>query len=177
MPNKILVFDTETTALLKTVNDIDKFYILQLSWIVYDEITNSIVSENDFILKSPVPITNSHIHQITDKISAKGYEFSEIIDIFLEDVKNCDKILGYNLNFDLQGLEIELDRLGRFDDIDLLFEKKHCDPMKQYASFFNTKYLKLIDLYRKLFGEGFKAHNALQDVRATLRVYLTLNKK
>jgi len=168
--NTILCFDTESTSLLKTVNDIDNFYILQLSWMIYNTDQDIVISENDFILKCPILITNSHIHGITDEISAKGYDFSEIIDIFLEDVKNCDKIVAYNLQYDLNALEIELDRFGRHDDIDILFEKPYFDPMRN--NIFNTKYLKLTELYHKLFGEEFDgAHNALEDVKATLRVY------
>jgi len=167
---KVLIVDTETSQLVSTL-PLENFYILQLSWIVYDTDTET-SEENDFILHCPIPITNSHIHGITDEMSAEGYQFSEIIDIFLEDVQFADILCGYNLNYDLHALEIELDRLARYHDIDILFSKKHIDVMKRYSSLNKCKYLKLTDLYHKLFSEDFPAHNAIQDVKATLRIYL-----
>ena len=171
---KVLIVDTETSQLVSTL-PLENFHILQLSWVVYDTDTK-ISEENDFILHCPIPITNSHIHRITDEMSAEGYQFSEIIDIFLEDVELCDILCGYHLNYDLNSLEIELDRLARYHDIDILFSKKHIDPIKRYSSLNKCKYMKLTDLYYKLFGETLEgAHNALIDVFGTLRIYLTLN--
>ena len=169
---KVLIVDTETSQLVSTL-PLENFHILQLSWIVYDTDTET-SEENDFILHCPIPIKNSHIHGITDEIASEGYQFSEIIDIFLEDVQFADILCGYNLNYDLNALEIHLDRLGRYDDIDIIFNKKHCDPMKIYSNLLHSKYVKLTVLYYKLFGEGFDAHNSLEDCKATLRIYLTL---
>jgi hypothetical protein len=48
---KVLVFDTETTNLIK--KDLTDVHILQLAWILYDTETNS-CEQNDYILKVPV---------------------------------------------------------------------------------------------------------------------------
>ena len=95
---KVLVFDTETTNLIK--KDLTDVYAIQLSWIIFD--TDSYKQEeNDYILRVPVKINNSSIHGITKNISDNGYYISEIIGIFLEDVKKCDVLVGHNLQFDM----------------------------------------------------------------------------
>tara|TARA_R110002167_G_scaffold174851_1_gene373835 strand:+ start:3525 stop:4061 length:537 start_codon:yes stop_codon:yes gene_type:complete len=171
---KILCFDTETTDLIKAHNN-SKFHILQLSWIVHDTETLT-EEENNFVLDVPLKkITNSWIHRITKEISQKGYYFSEIIDIFLHDVDQCDILIGYNLIFDLNALEIELSKLNMWDQIDMIYSKRFSDPMKNYSSLYNCKYIKLTDMYLQFFGEQLKgAHDAIVDVRATLRVHLEL---
>ena len=171
---KVLVFDTECTSLLSKTGDNDNFHILQLSYIVYDTITK-VSEETDFILKSPVKILNSDIHGITDEMSAMGYDFSEIVNIFLEDVENVDLIIAHNLNFDLNALELELYRLEMDDDIDKLFEKPFYCTMKMGIGVISPRYPKLCDLYFYYFNKKFEnAHNAIFDVRATIACYLKL---
>jgi len=171
---KVVVFDCETTHLLSS-RTVKICRIVQLAWVTYD--TNSkIVNENNFILNSHCKITNSHIHGITTEISKNGYDFSDIIDIFLDDIKNCDIIVGHNLNYDLNALEVELTKLDRWDDIDYLFCKKYYDTMREaYKKFKLKKFPKLINLYRYFFDREFdNAHNALADVKATLECYKQL---
>lgn len=171
----VLIFDTETTHLLSEKTKAD-CRIIQLAWIMYDTKTNS-CEENNFILNSHSEITNSHIHGITTEISAKGYNFEEIIDIFLEDVKNSDIIVGHNLKYDLNALQVELERLDdRFDDINNLFNKPTYDTMREACTKFKLKkYPKLVNLYKMFFGKEFdNAHNALEDVKATLECYKQL---
>lgn len=170
---KVLVFDTETTNLLK--KDLSDIYILQLSWIIFDSETYK-QEENDYILKVPVKIKNTEIHGITKEISDNGYDIGEIIDIFLEDVKKCDVLVGHNLQFDLNMVEIELNRLGLEDAIDMMYSKKYFDTMREGKLYLKErKFPKLQELYTKLFNTSFQnAHNALYDVKATLRCYLQI---
>lgn len=172
---KVLVFDTETTNLIK--KDLSDVYIIQISWILFDTNTYK-QEENDYILKVPVKINNSSIHGITKNISDNGYYISEIIDIFLEDVKKCDVLVGHNLQFDMNMIEIELSRLGLEDEIDMLYSKKYFDTMREGKKYLNDKkFPKLQYLYTTLFKKNFEnAHNALFDVKATLRCYLKINK-
>lgn len=170
---KVLVFDTETTNLIK--KDLTDVYAIQLSWIIFD--TDSYKEEeNDYILKVPVKINNSSIHGITKNISDNGYYISEIIGIFLEDVKKCDVLVGHNLQFDMNMVEIELNRLGLEDEIDMLYSKKYFDTMREGKKYLKVKkFPKLQELYTTLFNKNFEnAHNALFDVKATLRCYLKI---
>jgi DNA polymerase-3 subunit alpha len=131
---KVLVFDTETTNLIK--KDLNDIYIIQLSWILFETNTYE-QEENDYVLKVPVKIKNSLIHGITKNMSDNGYYISEIIDIFLEDVKKCDVLVGHNLQFDINMIEIELNRLGLYNEIDILYSKRYFDTMRE-----GKKYLK-----------------------------------
>ena len=171
---KLLVLDTETNNLLSK-DTLDSTYTVQLSWIVHDTETKT-EDENDFIFSIPIDINNSHIHGITKEKSNNGYEISEIIDIFLEDVKNCDILIGHNLKYDLNMIELELYRLKKDSDIDLLYSKKYADTMFLGQSFLKMcRYPKLQHLYKSLFNKEFNnAHNALYDVKATLKCYLNL---
>ena len=171
---KLLVFDTETSDLLSKKN-LTTTYTVQLSWIMYDT-ENLTQEENDFVFVVPVDITNSHIHGITKETSDKGYKIAEILDIFLDDVKNCDILIGHNLRYDLNMIELELYRLKRDDDIDLLYSKNYADTMFLGQSYLKQcRYPKLQHLYKSLFNKEFEnSHNALFDVKATLRCYLKL---
>ena len=169
----VLVFDTETTNLIK--EDLTDVHILQLAWVLYDTETNS-CEQNNFILKVPTKIYNSSIHGITQQKSENGYDIAEIIDMFLEDVKKSDLLVGHNLQFDMHMIEIELFRLGLEDEIDMLYSKTYFDTMREGKTYLKErKYPKLQELYTKLFNKNFKnAHNALYDVKATLRCYLKI---
>lgn len=173
----VLVFDCETTNLLSD-KTVDICRIVQLAWIVYDTKTKK-VEENDFILNSHCKIDNSHIHGITTEISKNGYEFSDIVDIFLEDVRKCEMMVGHNLNYDLNSVEVELGRLNRFDDIDYLYSKTFYDTMKEACKKLKLeKFPRLVNLYKYFFGFDFEnAHDAIEDVKATLKCYLELTKQ
>ena len=169
----VLVFDTETTNLIK--EDLTDVHILQLAWVLYDTETNS-CEQNDFVLKVPVQIKNSSIHGITNQISENGYYIEEIIEIFLEDLHKCDLLVGHNLNFDINMVEIELNRLGFEDEIDQMYDKRYFDTMREGKKYLKVKkFPKLQELYTKLFNKNFQnAHNALYDVKATLQCYLKI---
>ena len=169
----VLVFDTETTNLIK--EDLTDVHILQLAWVLYDTETNS-CEENDFVLKVSVQIKNSSIHGITQQKSENGYYIEEIIGMFLEDVKKSDLLVGHNLQFDINMVEIELYRLGFEDEIDMLYSKSYFDTMMKGKTYLKVKkYPKLQELYTKLFNKNFQnAHNALYDVKATLQCYLKI---
>jgi DNA polymerase III epsilon subunit-like protein len=158
---KVLVFDTETTNLIKQKKDIKSMHILQLAWVLYDTETNK-QEQNNFILKVPTKIHNSSIHGITTEISDKGYYIEEIIGMFLEDVKKSDLLVGHNLQFDMHMIEIELFRLGLEDEIDMLYSKTYFDTMREGKTYLKErKYPKLQELYTKLFNKNFQnAHNA-----------------
>ena len=170
---KILALDTESSELLS--NKTKEFCkIVQLSWITYDTITFK-QEENDFVLNIHQEITNSHIHRITTEMSEKGYEFSDIYQMFMDDMRECDFLLAHNIQYDLNMLEVELYKLEQFDAIDELYAKRYKDTMLMGAKQNKGKYPTLIGLHEKLFIQPFEgAHNSLEDVRATLACYLQM---
>lgn len=171
---RMLAFDTETSELLSDKTT-DTCKILQLSWVLYDTETHD-QEENDFILNIHQEVTNSHIHRITTEMSSKGYDFSDIYHIFFNDLRNCDFLLGHNIKYDINMLEVELFRLGEDDLIDELYAKRYKDTMHMGAMNNKGKYPTLIGLHETLFIQPFQgAHNALDDVRATLACYLQMS--
>ena len=187
----ICIYDTETTGLLPknlqlNANNSNKFpHTVQLSWILYDTITLE-RRENDFIVKCPVsiPDESTKIHGITNDISYNGYDISEALDFFLDDVKNSDLIVGFNLQYDLSIIEIELFRLNMFDEINMLFSKQIYDVMlkcvnicKISGKYGGYKYPKLSEAYFHFFKKDFQnQHDALGDVIATMDIYKKINK-
>jgi len=115
-------------------------------------------------------------------MSQNGYLLSEVLPEFLNDIRRCDLIIGYNLQYDLSMLEIELSRLDMYDEIECVFEKKWIDVMlecvdilKLEGKFGKYKWPKLSEAYVHFFGNMFEdAHNSLGDVRGTLEVYKKL---
>jgi DNA polymerase III alpha subunit (gram-positive type) len=189
---KVLVFDTETTGLfeknqeINSNNYIDLPHCLELAWIVYNTDTGE-QYEYDFVFTCPrgIPLEISNINHLDDNICNNGYNMAEVIDIFLDDVKRCDLICGHNLNYDLNMIELELFRLNRESDTDMLFIKPCFDTMHRSKNIlkmptkikFNYKYPSLSETYKFFFGEMFKnAHSAICDVQATLQIYLKLNR-
>jgi DNA polymerase-3 subunit alpha len=170
---KILCFDSETSELLSDKTK-DTCKIVQISWITYNTETNK-QEENDFILNINQDVTNSHIHRITTEMSSRGYDFSDIYEMFFDDLRECDFLLGHNLKYDLNMIEVELFRLEEFDLIDELYAKRYKDTMLIGAKQNKGKWITLIGLHEKLFIQPFDgAHDSLEDVRATLACYLKM---
>jgi DNA polymerase III epsilon subunit-like protein len=170
---RILCFDTETSELLSDKTK-DTCKIVQLSWVLYDTITHD-QEENDYILNIHEEVTNSHIHRISTEMSEKGYDFSDIYQMFFDDLRECDFILAHNIQYDLNMLEVELFRLEEYDLIDELYAKRYKDTMHMGAKRNKGKYPTLIGLHEKLFIQPFDgAHSAIEDVRATLACYLEM---
>ena len=103
---KFLIFDTETTGLLpKRITTLDYIpHIIQLSYIVYDNVTNTIESRSNYIrIPSDIVISQGsiNVHGITrDKVDREGIEIQEALFYFGEHYKECDYIVAHNLDFD-----------------------------------------------------------------------------
>ena len=106
-----MVFDTETTGLPKYMkhtpnqNNLDNWpHIVQLSYIIYDTDTDSVLNITDHIIRVPegVQITeeNAAIHGITQEISRQGIPLNVAIDEFMVDFDKVDLIV--NLLFRIQ---------------------------------------------------------------------------
>ncbi len=171
---KIMILDTETTGFSPKEE-----YIIQLAYLIYDTKSNKIEQTNLYI-EPPIKILNSHIHHITNEFVKDSYKFSEIAQIFLDDLYDIDLLVGHNISFDINFLKEELKRVNittkRLDDIQIYDTMKNsvniCKIKNHYGSF---KYPKLNELYQHFFKKDFdNLHNAVSDVRCTFDCYKKL---
>lgn len=185
----LLFFDTETIGLPSDYNaPINNTHnwprLVQISWILANENAN-VVSQKNFIIKPngfAIPETSSNIHRITTERALKeGLDLSIILDLFENDLKQADIIVGHNIDFDIKVVRAEMYRLNRED---VLVGKKSICTMKSTTDFckiqgnYGYKYPKLQELYKKLFGHGFEdAHNSQADILATMQCYFELCKR
>lgn len=192
---KILFFDTETTGLPL---DFDEPYtnvknwprLVQLSWILEDTETNE-VNEHDFIIKPTgfiIPYSATKIHHIThDWAERNGKPIKSVLLQFEIDIFKADLLVGHNIEFDINIVAAEFNRLKK-DKVCVLaprtinkiiktfLSKPTRCTMKEGANYTKIevpykdefKWPKLAELYRYFYGQDFKgAHNALDDIRAT----------
>ena len=181
---KYVFFDTETTGLPKDYKaPASALYnwprMIQLSWITAEEDGN-IINENDHFIYPCgflIPAEASQLNGITMDIAEdKGEPLMDVLSSFMCDVDSSSFVVGHNVSFDIHVVGAELIRCGRRDT---LFAKPSICTMQSTIDFcaipgnYGYRYPKLQELYKKLFGDEFKdAHNALSDIRATLKCYL-----
>lgn len=188
-----VIFDTETTGLPpKGGNYKDHFlsypYIVQLSWKRSDQ-----EHVNDYIINNGVKIPKeaTDVHGITQEMADESeYEFLTIAEMFISDCVQAAGIIAHNAYFDISIFKANILRTY---GAGLIYERtnwalhkdKRIDTMMKAISFCSIpfpnrrgkKWPKLEELYFKLFGEAFNAHNAKDDVLATERCYLELVKQ
>jgi DNA polymerase III epsilon subunit-like protein len=206
---KFLVFDTETTGLPQTKyispDTIHMWpHIVQFSYVIYDSILNDIVLSKDYIIKLPNNIVisedSSKIHGITNESSEKnGTQINIVLNEFFKDLRKVDKLIGHNIEFDINMIKIELMRfinekkvnpeqivLYKNDLHYLMNYKDICCTLKDSIEFCNIqlmnklgkpylKYPKLSELHEKLFNKlPNNLHNSFIDILVTLRCFIKL---
>ena len=209
---RILVFDTETTGLPKTkIISPDTLkdwpHIVQFSFVIYDDTINKIVETKDYIIRVPdsVTIDNDSIkfHGITNEISkTKGTKIEVVMHDFFYYLNFVDKIVGHNVEFDINMVRVELLRIIHLNlnnvreeairdhkfNLHYLTNVKniHCtlqDSIELCAiKAVNKsgkeymKYPKLEELHYKLFEmKPNNLHNSLNDILVTLRCFIKMN--
>ena len=204
---RFLVFDTETTGLPKTklINP-DTLHlwphIVQFSYIIYDSSLNDIVESKNYIIKVPdkfiISEESSKIHGITNEISTKlGVEINEVIIEFFYLLRTVDKLVGHNIEFDINMIKIELLRIintkltseeqlkhYKYDLHYIMYYENICCTLKDTIKYCNIqlfdkfgkpylKYPKLIELHEKLFNSTpNNLHNSFNDILVTLRCFM-----
>jgi len=126
---RIMVFDTETNGLFPKINlemnergelerlpEIDKYpYILQLSFVVFDLETKTIIEKfNEYIrIDESVEISDriTEINGINRIIcKEKGISIIKALDRFYDAYMNVDYVVAHNIAFDKKVMEIEVQR-------------------------------------------------------------------
>ena len=212
---KVLIFDTETTGLpLTRIINPDTLrlwpHIVQLSYIMYDDSTNDIVVMEDNIIKTASDVViseeSSAIHGITRDISqTRGVNLDNVFNGFFDALKNVDVLVGHNISFDINVVEVELLRMiydspPEISAKELTLIKTKLFLLRNYKNIYCTmrnsielcaikvvgktgreynKFPRLNELHQKLFDTTpNNLHNSLNDILVTLRCYamMMLNK-
>lgn len=158
----IIFFDLETTGV-----NVDADRIVQIACIKIDIDGNQ--EEKELLVNPTIPIPKeaSDVHGVTDEMvkdAPKFYNIAKAVYAFFE---GCD-IGGYNSdNYDVPLLANEFARAG------LQFPNWDCalvDVLKHERLIHTNK---LGDVYKRYTGKDLDgAHNALNDVRATVEILL-----
>jgi len=190
---RIIVFDTETTGLPKDkkapVEQSELWpYIVQFSWLIYDDNTQKITNINDHIIKLPegmiIPAVTIKIHGVTnEKMLSEGKDINNILRDFTKDFLSCNILIAHNLAFDNKVIQAEYCRnnqinwLGRHRKIEyctMKYGKKFTNFMMP-SKFYNGMYQKppkLVELHQELFKSVPKnLHNSLIDVFVCFRCF------
>ncbi len=186
-----LIFDTETTGLphnkTAPVEDLDNWpRLVQIAWQLHDA-TGNLLSTGNHIVKPEgftIPFNAEKIHGISTKRALEvGENLVEVLDKFSEDVRKAEVLVGHNIEFDNKIIGAEY---LRCEQENLLSEAKNIDTALETKEFCQLqgglggklKPPKLIELYEKLFGEGFgDAHDAAYDVDATAKAFFECLKR
>lgn len=175
-----LIFDTETNGLPKkwkaSPKEVDNWpRIAQLGFIVADENFQPIIEYSQFIKPDGWEIPKEkffidHGHS-TERCESEGVPIDQALTHFILQMTKCHTLIAHNMAFDFPIVAAEMIRLGMSTDHKT---EKIC-TMKSTIEFMSLprmKFPKLTELHVRLFGHDFEgAHDALDDVKATLKCF------
>lgn len=177
-----LFFDTETSA--------DKEQrLVQLAAILTDDEGREVQSVNLIIKPIDFYISKeaTAIHGISQEHAFKfGVPLRSVLTIFCELACSAQEIIAHNINFDKKVICDEFSRgMNRENILTEVFKNTFCTmniltPICKisHPSRGGYKWPKLQEAYQYAFGEQFDgAHNALNDVRACMRLYFWLKER
>jgi len=181
----VLIFDTECTGLPigknPSIYEGEKFpYIVQLSWVLYDDVQRAIIEDYDQIIKinEDIILTDEviAIHGVTrDMIRERGVPIKEALRTFRDALKKSNIIVGHNLSFDKKLIIVE----GFRNKVFFRFSKQEYCTMKRSMKISKevkkNGFLKLAELHNYLFGFiPENLHNSKIDVETCLKCYLRM---
>lgn len=179
-----LFFDTETTGLVnwKIPFDEQTSRLVQLGMILTDDNCNTI-HEVGLIIKPEgfeIPTQVAAIHGITNEMAMEwGVDIRMALGLFKHMIDMCDTYIGHNLKFDKAIIASEYKKILCFPFIQ---KAEYCTmlestPICQLMGSRGYKWPKLSEAYMYFFNEELvDAHDALTDVRATVKIYKELIK-
>jgi DNA polymerase III epsilon subunit-like protein len=210
---RILVFDTETTGLPQSrIISPDTLHlwphIVQFSFIVYDDVKNSILNTENYIIRMAddfiIPEESITFHGITNEISReKGVKLEYVLNNFFYHLLKADKVVGHNIEFDINIVRIELLRIIHVNSSNISYDilrsyKLNLHSLTNLKNTYCTlqesidlcnikalnksgkeyvKYPKLEELHHFLFNtKPNNLHNSLNDILVTLRCFIKMHK-
>lgn len=175
-----LVFDTETTGFPSKGlprNHPAQARVCQLAWVFLDSNFKCLESYSTLIKPDGWKISSgaSMAHGITlEQCEEFGKPIKEVMDIFEPMLQyNQKKVIGHNILFDAKLIDVESDFVYNWNSRNTICTMELMTPIcKLPSKKMQYKWPKLQEAYFHCFKEEFKgAHNTLQDVIATARVF------
>ena len=114
--NVALVFDVETTGLLKKNHSKleDCPHVLQLSYAMYDCDEKKLIKTVDSYIKIPsnvqIPKEASDVNHITPAMCAAGLPMLDVLKEFYDDYHKSTILVAHNYQFDSNMLTVEIER-------------------------------------------------------------------
>ncbi|MEE9528974.1 MAG: 3'-5' exonuclease [Dehalococcoidia bacterium] len=191
--NLILFYDTETSGFRsgkKHYDDPSQAWVVQLAWILARD--EEVVSSGNHIIcgdgKADINYRAQEVHGISmEKSLEVGVPEGYVTDLFLRDFTKAASVCCHHYKFDIEFLK---DMIARNVDVEtaVSFGKTpHLCTMDSSTEFCKLphgrwknrfKFPKLTELHQILFSEDFaNAHDAMGDVKATMRCYYELVKR
>ena len=192
----ILFFDTETTGFphkSKPLDHPDQPYVIQLAAILAEE-NGDVRSSFSFLIDPGVtngvriPSGAAAVHGIDEERLWRlgGFPYTAM-NAFERMYVRADMIVGHNISFDIEMMEIALSRTVVSQHDEPLTARRKLDlpafcTMKSSTDICRipsprggNKWPKLGEAYQHFFNEPFVgAHDAMNDVRACMRIYFHL---
>ena len=186
----ILFFDTETTgkADFKAPPGPNQPELVQFAAMLVDDEAGRVLRATSVIVlpAGDIPEETVAIHGITPEMTRKyGVEPHAALLWLWRTLKVTDLVVCHNVDFDMKIMRSEAIRNGHIaldrdlTKIDTFCTMHESAPLVRLPGKYNEfKWPKLSELHKFLFGEDFEgAHDALTDVRATMRCYFGMKER
>jgi DNA polymerase-3 subunit alpha len=186
--NKI-VFDTETTG-LPVRKGFDNYYdpslthcydssrLVQVGYIVLDRDNNVVKKYSSIVKPDKFKIENSEIHGITQHIAENvGNDIVDVLEAFMNDVKECDTLVAHNIKFDYNIIISEMYRADLKEMVREFGKKKlYCTMLEARRLYNLPKSPKLVELFGMLHGgrKWSQIHDAMDDAECCMLCYVKM---
>ena len=186
-----LFFDTETNGLPKSeiINGVKTTVyprVIQLAYILLNDKFEEVQSYCELIQPDGWEIPNQQFWiengYSTEQNRLKGVSIRHALNFFTQAIDQCHTMVAHNIAFDTPVLVSEMNRYKitaqNKTSTKICTMKSTVDFCKLPSPRGGYKWPKLIELHNVLFGVGFDgAHDALEDVRATVRCFIELKNR
>ena len=189
-PKYYMFIDTETTGIPEQksynkyfephlINYYDSSRLVELGYMITDDVGNIIKKQSYIVKPDGFTIKNSRIHGITmEQAVTTGLEIELVLEAFYIDLKNIDRIIGHNINFDKHILLSECYRehmcvSNLVNRIQTTNTQCTMEMGKRKLSL--EKPPKLVDLHKHIFNRDIvQEHRALSDVYMCYECYFNI---
>ena len=189
-PSWTMVLDTETSGLPTRSGSsfcgpptqtslYDSARLIELAYILIDSKTKEEIRRESFLVKPTFPITNSHIHGITQELAERdGVDLSVVFEALRTDMALCSRLVAHNAEFDTHILRSECYR-AKEGALAALIESKQTRCTMKMGTIGRRKWPKLTELHARLLPSTgdtpiVQTHRALADTELCLACYRIL---